>query len=390
MTALFLLCLTIVAWTYLGYPLLAGLRGRFRARAVTRARFHGSFTLVLAAHNEAANLGRRLLELREHIARCGAAGRILVVSDGSTDETAAIARSFSDVDVLELVENVGKAAALTEASRRATGDVLVFADARQTWAEDALACLLENFADPEVGAVSGDLVLESTPGVLAGVGLYWRFEKWLRKQESRAGSQVGVTGAIAAARRELFRAIPPGILLDDVYWPLCVAMEGRRVMHDERAHAFDRLPERSRDEFRRKVRTLAGNLQLAQALPASLVPWRNPIWLAWWSHKLLRLAVPWALLGLLATSALVSTTWARLFLGVQTFGYVLGLLGLCTVLSRRSRLLSAAGSFLVLNAAAWLAFWVWATGRARSSWSKVQYSSVPPPALDAHAMTSER
>ena len=85
-------------------------------------------------------------------------------------------------------------------------------------------------------------------------------------------------------RRELFRPIPRGTILDDVYWPLQVAMQGYRVVHDERAAAFDRLPERTADEFRRKVRTLAGNFQLVARLPAVLLPWRNPVWLQFLSR----------------------------------------------------------------------------------------------------------
>src|SRR4030095_6078900 len=98
-------------------------------------------------------------------------------------------------------------------------DVLVFADVRQTWAEDALVRLLENFADPAIGAVSGDLLVEAGPGSLAGVGLYWRCEKWLRRLESRAGSQVGVSGSISACRRELFTPIPAGTPLHCVHLP---------------------------------------------------------------------------------------------------------------------------------------------------------------------------
>ncbi len=99
-------------------------------------------------------------------------------------------------------------------------------------------------------------MLESAPGVLAGVGVYWRFEKWMRKRESRLGSQVG---AISAGRRSLFTPIPPGTLLDDVYWLMHVALKGYRVVHDDRVLAYDRLPDDPRDDFRRKVRTLAGN-----------------------------------------------------------------------------------------------------------------------------------
>ena len=211
--------------------------------------------------------------------------------------------------------------------------------------------------------------------MLAGVGLYWRFEKWLRKTESLIHAQVGVTGAICAVRRELFTPIPQGTILDDVYWPLSVAMQGYRVIHDGRAVAYDRLPDRPRDEFRRKVRTLSGNYQLAWRLPASLLPWRNPVWLAWISHKLLRLAVPWALLAMLVSSALLPGPFQAIMLGCQLACYGLALLGLVPALGRKSRLAAAAGSFLGLNATAGLALWVWVLGRADRTWHKISYNN---------------
>src|SRR5205807_8858692 len=124
---------------------------------------------------------------------CRLSGEVVLVSDGSSDGTAAVARAHTKgpVRVLELPARVGKAAALTAGCAAATGDVLAFADVRQTWAPDALARLLENFADPSVGAATGNLVIERAPGVLDGVGLYWCFEKWLRARESRFASMVG-------------------------------------------------------------------------------------------------------------------------------------------------------------------------------------------------------
>jgi glycosyltransferase involved in cell wall biosynthesis len=344
---------------------------------VRRGSFAGSFTVLLAAHNEENNIERRIAELRRQIATTGIDGEIIVMADGCTDRTVERAATFEDgpsprVHVLSWPENRGKAAALSFGASAATGDILLFADVRQSWAPDAILRMLENFADPAIGAVSGDLYLESEPGVLAGVSLYWRFEKWLRRQESRCWSQVGVTGAISAGRRELFEPIPDGTVLDDVYWPLRIAMRGHRVIHDEAAWAFDRLPEKSSAEFRRKVRTLAGNLQLAGRIPASLLPWRNRVWLAWIWHKLARLVVPWALLGLLTTSALIDSPWARGFAILQAACYLVALAGLTPWL-RRSRIPGAAASFLVLNAAAWCAFWVWATGRTAASWRKVDY-----------------
>lgn len=370
----------LVAYTYVGYPLLIAVLARLRPQPVhADTSFAGSVSIVLCVHNEEKRLTARLAELVQLLAAAQRPGEIIVVSDGSTDGTAELARHYADerVRVIELPANVGKAAALSQGVAAAQHDILVFADVRQRWDAQALEHLLRNFADPRIGGVSGELVLESAPGVLAGVGLYWRYEKWLRRQESRLHSQVGVTGAICAVRRSLFRPIPPGTLLDDVYWPLCVVMQGYRVVHDRTAQAFDCLPDKPRDEFRRKVRTLSGNYQLLTRLPTALLPWCNPVWFAFLSHKILRLAVPWALLVMLLCCLGLATPLYLLLLTVQLAGYLLGLLGL-TRLGARGKLTAAAGSFLVLNTAAWLAFWVWLSGRAGRSWSKVQYNTAAP------------
>jgi glycosyltransferase involved in cell wall biosynthesis len=374
---LFWLGASVAVYTYVGYPFLLGLVSRLVGKPWQVAPFRTSVSIVLAVHNEEGNLPRRLNELTSLIDASGLPGEVVVVSDGSTDCSEQAARAFESrgVRVFALEQNLGKAAALSRGAREARNELLLFADARQRWADDALVRLTENFADPSVGAVSGDLVLENVPGVMAGVDLYWRFEKWLRKTESKTGSQVGVTGAISAVRRELFPPeIPLGTLLDDVYWPLTVAMKGYRVVHDERARAFDRLPDRPSDEFLRKVRTLAGNFQLVWLLPTSLLPWRNPVWPAWISHKLLRLLVPWAMLVMLACSVFLDDTKYRVFLAAQLVAYCLGMLGLIPAVGGRFKPLGAAASLLVLNAAAWLGFWVWISGRAGRTWRKADYA----------------
>jgi cellulose synthase/poly-beta-1,6-N-acetylglucosamine synthase-like glycosyltransferase len=384
MTALevcFWLAAALVAYAYLLYPLGVGLLARLLGRpARPDGPFMGSVSIVLAAYNEEPRVARRLEELTGLLAASGRPGEILVVCDGCSDATADLAMSFTKgpVRVLEFPDNAGKAVALNRGCADARHDVIVFADARQHWAPDALEKLLRNFADPRVGAVSGDLVVESGPGVLAGVGLYWRYEKWLRHQEGLLHSTVGVTGAISAVRRSLFRPIPPRTVLDDVYWPLGVVLQGYRVVHEKEARAYDRLPDSPRDEFRRKVRTLSGNFQLLSRLPAALVPWRNPVWVQLVSHKFLRLLVPWALLLLLALSAVLPGRGYWLFFVAQVAGYGLGLASIWSS-GRPSRPSSAAASFLTLNAAAWLAFWVWASGKAARSWSKVFYRPGPAP-----------
>src|SRR3954469_11061192 len=276
---IFWVCAAGVFYAYAGYPLLLLAASRLRPRPVVRApgALPPSVSIVVAGFNEEHRIAGRRDELAATIRAKGFDGEVVVVSDGSTDATAAAARdgvyAADRVRVIELPRNVGKAESISRGVAAATGDVVVFADARQRWAPDALRRLLENFDDPAVGGVSGDLCLESDSGLTSGVGVYWKYEKAVRKLESRLHSTVGATGAISAVRRSLFRPIPPGTILDDVYWPLQVVMQGSRVVHDGRALAFDRLPSKARDEFRRKVRTLSGNFQLVARAPAVLLPW---------------------------------------------------------------------------------------------------------------------
>jgi cellulose synthase/poly-beta-1,6-N-acetylglucosamine synthase-like glycosyltransferase len=374
----FWLAAGLVAYTYVVYPLGIALLARVCGHPVRKeGPLPDGVSLVLAAYNEEGVIGRRLDELTGLLSAAGRPWEIIVVSDGSTDGTAAVARGHGKgpVHVVELPHNAGKATALTRGCAAARYEIVVFADARQTWAPDALEVLLGNFADPTVGAVSGALIVSSTPGVMAGVGLYWRYEKWLRQREGRVHSVVGVTGAICAVRRSLFRPVPARTLLDDVYWPLTVAMQGYRVIHEGRARAYDCLPGKAGDEFRRKVRTLSGNFQLLTRLPGALVPWRNPIWFQFLSHKVCRLLVPWALLVMLAASALLGGPLYRSLLILQLAGYGFGVGGLWTLGGRPTRLAGAAASFVVLNSAAWLAFWWWVTGKAARTWHKVTYQA---------------
>jgi glycosyltransferase involved in cell wall biosynthesis len=366
----------LVVYTYLGYPLLVAALARLRPAVVSDGTFAGSVSVILAARDEERTIAARVEQFAQMLRMHDRRGEIIVVSDGSTDGTAARARCGAGVPVrvIELHENLGKAAALSLAAEQASGDVLVLADVRQRWAADALERLVRPFSDARFGAASGELVIEREDGVMAGVGMYWKYEKWLRQNEARLHSTVGVSGSISAVRRSLFSPIPAGTLLDDVYWPLQVAMQGHRVAFVADAHAYDRLPS-PKGEFRRKVRTLAGNFQLMALLPRALLPWANPISLQFFSHKILRLFVPWALIAMLLASVIADGLVYRAALAMQVLLYTAGAIALFTSWLEKSSLASAAGSFMLLNAAAWLGFFTWASGRATRSWKKVDYEA---------------
>jgi cellulose synthase/poly-beta-1,6-N-acetylglucosamine synthase-like glycosyltransferase len=339
METLFWVSVLLVAYVYAGYPLLLGLWARAVNRSVRKRLPNAhepwpAVSVVLAAHNEAPHLHGRIANLLGQ--RYQGPLEIIVVSDGSVDGTAAVlARFGSRIRVIELPRG-GKPTALNAGVAAATGEIVVFADARQRFADDAIHELVANFADPDVGGVSGELILDCEYGeespdstIGGGVGLYWRYEKWLRRHESRVWSTLGATGAIYALRRSLWQPLPPATLLDDVLSPMRVVLTGKRIVFDDEARAYDHVAESGSAESRRKVRTLAGNYQIVKLEPRLLLPVANPVWIQYLSHKLGRLLVPWALLfAFIASIALVSHSWMYVvallvqlcFYGLAAFG----------------------------------------------------------------------
>jgi poly-beta-1,6-N-acetyl-D-glucosamine synthase len=221
----------------------------------------------------------------------------------------------------------------------------VFADARQTFARSALRALVANFSDPGVGAVSGELILLDEQGREAadGVGLYWRYEKWLRAMESGIHSMMGATGAIYAIRRDLYRPLPENTILDDVMTPMSIVIRGWRAVFDPSARAFDRVASAAAVEYTRKVRTLAGNYQLLALMPALLLPWRNPVAFQFVSHKAGRLLVPYCLAALLLSNLFLWHGVYPLFLAAQAGFYGTAMAG-CLVARGAQKKLADGGS----------------------------------------------
>lgn len=299
--------IAIVVYVYVGYPVLVALAARLfgrggRTSGALEAAAAPAVSIVIAVRNEAQRLPARMRNLID--LDYDGPLQIIVVSDGSTDDPAAALEPWADrVDLVE-APAAGKAAALNAGAASARHDILVFADARQLFAPDALRRLVAPFADRRVGGVSGELLLDGDhdSSVGEGVGLYWRYEKWLRRSESAIGSTLGATGAIYALRRSLWRPLPSGTLLDDVLAPMRAVLAGARVVMEPAARAFDRVPPDAATEWRRKVRTLAGNYQILRLEPRLLLPVVNPVWWQYVSHKLGRLVVPYALIGALVAS----------------------------------------------------------------------------------------
>jgi poly-beta-1,6-N-acetyl-D-glucosamine synthase len=345
MEAVFWGACALVFYVYAGYPLVLAVWARVAARERERLSDHVlPVSIVLAARNEAFRLPGRIENLLA-LDYPAELLEIIVVSDGSTDGTAQTLAPYTTTGPrpgvrmappIRLIETGphGKAAALNTGVAAARHDTIVFADARQRFAPDAVRHLVANFADPTIGAVSGELVLDCEAGASAssaseGVGAYWRYEKWLRARESAIDSMLGATGAIYAMRRACWRPLPPGTILDDVLAPMRAVLAGWRVVFEPRARAFDVTVPNVAAESRRKRRTLAGNYQVFALEPSLLIPGRNRVWLQYVSHKLGRLAVPWALLMLLLSAMVLAFSSALylVFAAIQIAFYALAAYG---------------------------------------------------------------
>jgi len=331
----------VTFYVYFGYPLLLAAWARLAPKPVQRSAVTPGVSIIIAARNEADDLQARI----ENLLACDYPAdrlQIIVVSDGSTDATPDILAFYREQVDAVLLPSGGKARALNAGVERAIHEVLVFTDVRQQFAHDAIRALVAPLADPRVGGVCGELLLdceagEGTSTIGEGVGAYWRYEKWLRRQESLVGSTLGSTGAIHALRRELWQPLPAETILDDVLAPMQVVLSGSRVVFEGTARAYDRAAPQAAMEFQRKTRTLAGNFQLLRLQPRLLLPFVNPVWLQFVSHKLGRLLVPYALLVVLLTSGILAThrsIYAMAF-AVQVAFYGLALYG--AVLDRRER-----------------------------------------------------
>lgn len=344
---------SILIYTLFFYPLLLHFLAKRGERPIRRMPVTPSVSVLLAARNGAPWLAAKLDSLLALDYPQEQIREIVLVSDGSDDDTAAIAARYATRGVRCLeVPPSGKASAINAGLPLLTGDLVLFTDVRQVLEPSCLRRLAACMADPEVGAVSGELVLlQSDSREKASVGAYWKYEFWIRTNLSRLDSIFGATGAIYLIRRSLTAPLPEDTLLDDMHQPLRAFFQGYRLVVEPGAIAYDRSVTLN-NEFRRKVRTLAGNYQIIRAYPALLGP-GNRMWLHYVSAKFARLLLPYAMLAIAIATFWLPSPWA-LPLGVGQIGFY-GLALADTFVPNGTglkRLTSPVRTFCVLMAAA--------------------------------------
>ncbi len=352
---IFAVSLAFILYVLIGYPGLLAIYARLFPKPIRKSLTPVALTVVVPVRNGERWIAGKLESLLASDYP-PALLNILVVSDGSTDGTNPAVRAFGNPRVVLLeLPGGGKATAVNRALEQVTTELVVLTDVRQEFHPAAISRLVACFADPSVGVVTGELVIRSGSSQEEyNTGLYWKYEKWIRRNLNRIDAMLGATGAIYAVRRSLVRPLPPDTLLDDVHLPFVAAFQGSRIFFEDSAKAYD-YPSSLQSEFRRKIRTQAGMYQIVFRFPRLLWP-GNRRFIHFFSHKLGRLLLPFAMLTCLVSSFFLPAPARWIALAPQLAFYSAGLLDpALPETNPLKRLTAVIRAFLVLVTAAFCA-----------------------------------
>jgi cellulose synthase/poly-beta-1,6-N-acetylglucosamine synthase-like glycosyltransferase len=367
-----------LAYVYLLYPAALAVLRPFVRKPVAKADIEPTVCLFIPAHNEAAVLDAKL---RNALALDYPGDRldIIVASDGSTDGTGEIARRFAPrVRLLDFSPRRGKVTVINEGLRSVSSEIVVFSDANTFLDPGAVRALVRNFADPNVGAASGDVALVGERAALGrSEDLYYLYERWVQQAESDIGSMIGADGALYAIRRHLFAPPAGDTILDDMAIPMMVARMGHRVVFEPAARAYEQGSETALEEFARKSRVVAGAMQLMTRRDTAL-PLRAPqLIFSFVSHKALRWLSPaFATCAFLASLSLAGTSTAYAAAAMAQGLVVAGGLAGCAPALRRTSLVAVTHYFCLVQAAAAVGFLRGLTGRQSVLWRRFVHDPV--------------
>lgn len=364
MKIIFWSSLILIAYTYLIYPVLIYILSQFYKKPTRGKYLFPKVSVIISAYNEEVNIGNKIktllsLEYPENNIE------FLIGSDGSTDKTDEIIKRYARIKFFRQENRQGKPNMLNLLVSKSGGDIIVFTDARQRLDSKAIQEIVKYFEDTKVGSVSGELHYEWEEGnkTASGLGLYWKYEKFIRKSESRMGSMLGATGALYAIKRNLFPKLPANLILDDVYIPMKIVEQGYRAVFDKRAKVYDKIFVDTSAEFLRKTRTLAGNYQLFFYLRGLFNPFKGKIAWQFLSHKFLRLIVPFLLILLF-----ISSIKLPVFFWLQIIFYILACLGI--IFKKENKLFDVPHMFCIMNIAAIVGLYQILFNKIDSKWQK--------------------
>ncbi len=371
--SLFWVSVTFILYTYFGYPLLIWVLSlsREKSHVDIKADYEWpDISVVIPVYNEMKNISKKIDNLLSIDYPVGKL-TIILVSDGSDDGTVELYSKDSRVNFISYNERQGKPTALNTALNTVTTDIVIFTDVRQSLDQHSFKFLIKRLQLPGVGAVSGELCHQiSETNIGQNVGLYWRYEKWIRKSESRYRSTAGVTGALYAIYVKDYHSLRKETLLDDFEVPMHIIKSNQRVVLESQAKIFDVSQEDITGEKNRKIRTLTGNFQSFLWNKWLFNPWKNPIIFQFLSHKVFRLFVPYAMLVSLVSSFTATGLLYSLLFWSQVCFYFIGVAGINSDRFKKNKLISVIVVFIELNLSAVIALKRFLTGTISARWDK--------------------
>jgi cellulose synthase/poly-beta-1,6-N-acetylglucosamine synthase-like glycosyltransferase len=359
-------------YTFLGYPVLASILARFLHKPLRKNPSTPAVTVVIPAFNEEAVIEAKI-ENCKALDYPGENLAIVIVADGSSDRTVELASKYPGVSVLFDPLRRGKAAAINQAMRHIQSDIVLFTDANSMLAPTSLRAMVANFADPTVGGVTGEKRVGG-----GGEGLYWRYESFIKKQDSQFGSVMGAAGEIFAIRTNAYLEIEEDSIIEDFVLSMRLVAAGWRVVYEPGAIAWEAPAPALADDFERRTRIAAGGIQSILRLPEMLDPklgW--PFW-QYFSHRVLRWMVTPLLLPLLFLNnlLLLGRPFYRLMMAGQLFFYGSAIAGYYRGTSRRKAgFFSAITYFCMANLAAVSGIWRYFRGNQPVTWRKLRRDS---------------
>lgn len=384
-TAILASSLMAIGFAYFGYPILIYCFSKLFGRVIySKAQNDVQLpfaSLLIAAYNEEAEIEQRLrnaMRLDYPVEQF----EVVIASDGSTDDTNSIVRRVTAefpgrIRLFDFPINRGKATVLNESVPLLRGDLIILSDANTTMREDAVRRLVDWFEQPDVGVVCGRLVMTDPKTGNNVDSMYWKYETFLKKCESKLGALLGSNGAIYAIRRSLFPGVPTGTIIDDFYIPLeAKRRTGCRIVYDTRAVACEETAPNIKDEFHRRSRIGAGGFQSIGMLWPLLSPKHGWIAFAFLCHKVLRWICPFLMLiSIFANLFLLHTTIGQYIFAGQIFGYLTAFAG-HFLPSKPSifRLPRLSTMFVMMNAALLVGFFKWLFNNQSGAWKRTERS----------------
>ena len=376
MLIIFWVSLSLLVYSYFLYPLLLKLLVKPKKIKLQTLSEYPSVDIVIAAYNEESCIKARI----ENALQQNYQGElnIFVASDGSADSTGEIITSFTDprVKAFDFPENRGKISVLNDLISQSTADYLVLTDANTEFNEDAVDILIRSFSG-KVGAVSGELILETDDGNQNQDGLYWQYEQLLKKYESSLGGLLGANGAIYAIKRELYIPLSKDTVVDDFCIVMNVKKQGYKVLYNELAIATEEIAPSLKEEYGRRVRIGIGNYKAFMVNLWALSPFQGWFSLCYWSHKVLRWFAPHLMLIILVTNLMLieAPLYLLLFIGQITF-YTIGLTGQRKIDKgeKVNRIVAIVSFFLSMNIALGQGFLKFLKGHKSGGWQRTARS----------------